>query len=195
MFKKDCKFITGATTTNGFPSQNLPEFAFIGVSNVGKSSLINAIVNRKSLAITSQSPGRTRQINFFLLDSLLYIVDLPGYGYAKISKTQRFDWGKLVEKYFVTRKNLKVIFILVDARRGFKDRDIALMNFLETNSIQHQIILTKSDKKGTTDLDISIMKRSCMEYNFCHHEIIITSSKKKTGINEVRNIIKNAISK
>ena len=131
---------------DGLPPDRDGEVCFIGRSNVGKSSLINALFERRNLARTSKTPGRTQELNFFSLGERSYVVDLPGYGYAKASKDKRSDWQSLIKSYIAERRSLKRVFTLVDARHGLKDNDRDFFTFLDTYAVNYQIILTKIDK-------------------------------------------------
>lgn len=147
------------------PSPNLPEYAFIGRSNVGKSSLINMLVNNKSLAKTSSKPGKTQTINHFLINKNWYLVDLPGYGFAKISKTTREKWQKMISDYLLFRENLQVVFVLVDARLEPQQIDIDFINNLGEKGIPFAIIFTKTDKNssGKTMSNMQKMKNVLAE--------------------------------
>lgn len=177
----------------GLPKTQLPEVAIAGASNVGKSSIINALTNRKSLARTSCTPGQTRQINFFNIANKLMLVDLPGYGYAKISKSTRNDWGDLIYHYFNTRSNLKGVIMLVDARRGLRPHDIQLMELLDGLMIGYQITLTKIDKVKKDDVEkiLSAIKLMGDHHPSLHPEILATSSIKKKGIDQLKQAIVN----
>ena len=135
LFRKECRFVAGAATTERIPPATLPEVAFIGRSNVGKSSLINALVNRKDLARTSKTPGRTQQLNFFNLGEQLMLVDLPGYGYAKASKAAISEWNLLIGHYLRSRAALKRVCVLVDSRHGLKDSDRLMMKMLDEHAV------------------------------------------------------------
>jgi GTP-binding protein len=140
------EFVKSATKPSEYPQGNFPEVAFAGKSNVGKSSLINALVNRKNLAKTSSSPGRTQIINFFLVNGKISFVDLPGYGYAKVSLQVRKTWKPMVESYLQTRKEIRLVILILDARRGFSPDDLALMDWLDYHKIPSLVVLTKADK-------------------------------------------------
>src|SRR5580704_18060070 len=131
LFASQCEFVAGAATLDAIPAPVLPEIGFIGRSNVGKSSLVNALVGRKSLARTSQSPGATKQINFFRLDDALILVDLPGYGFARVSRTQSAEWQQLIFSYLRGRANLRRVVVLIDARRGVLRADKEAMKLLD----------------------------------------------------------------
>jgi len=183
-FAGECQFIFGATDGNSLPPEDLPEVAFAGRSNVGKSSLINAFTNRKSLARVSHTPGRTKQLNFFTIREQLSFVDFPGYGYAKASKGEIIKWKRLIRSYLTTRSNLKRVYILIDSRHGFKDSDHDFMDTLDDCAIPYQIVLTKLDKagKGNVEEIKDKIKSGLTNHAACHPEIIATSSSKKIGI-------------
>ena len=140
------EFVKSATKPSEYPQGNFPEVAFAGKSNVGKSSVINALVNRKNLAKTSSSPGRTQIINFFLVNGKISFVDLPGYGYAKVSLQVRKTWKPMVESYLQTRKEIRLVILILDARRGISPDDLALMDWLDYHKIPSLVVLTKADK-------------------------------------------------
>jgi GTP-binding protein len=140
------EFIKSATKPSEYPRGNLPEVAIAGKSNVGKSSLINALVNRKNLAKTSSSPGRTQLINFFLVNGKFSVVDLPGYGYARVPLQVRKTWKPMVESYLQTRKEIRLVILILDARRGASADDLALLDWLDYHKIPSLIALTKADK-------------------------------------------------
>ncbi|MBL0331368.1 MAG: YihA family ribosome biogenesis GTP-binding protein [Chlorobiota bacterium] len=146
MLIKSTDFILSAAKPSQFPNTPLPEIAFSGRSNVGKSTLLNLLTNRKSLAKTSGTPGKTQQINFFRINNNLHFVDLPGYGYAKVSKTDREDWKKLIESYFNSREQLRIVMALSDIRHKTPTIDSELFLWLDSMDIPFVIVLTKSDK-------------------------------------------------
>jgi GTP-binding protein len=191
IFSSTCNFIIGAAEVHDIPASNIPEVAFIGRSNVGKSSLINVLVNRVNLSRISQTPGRTKQINFFNLGDFLYLVDLPGYGYAKISKSERKSWDKLIYSYLKGSTNLKRVFLLIDARCEIKSSDLQTMKFLDDCAVSYQLVLTKSDKIKETLLENVILQLKSIgaKHAACHPEIIFTSSKSKIGIDKLREAI------
>lgn len=140
------EFIKSAVNPDGFPDLEFPEVAFVGRSNVGKSSLINKLLNRRALAKTSSTPGKTRLINFFLINKEIIFVDLPGYGYAKVSKTERNQWGKMMESYFSHSIKLKAVIFLQDIRRDQSEKDREMIDILNHYNISIIMVLTKSDK-------------------------------------------------
>jgi len=145
-----------------YPSDGMSEVAFVGRSNVGKSSLINAMINRKALARTSSAPGKTRTINFYNVEDALYFVDLPGYGYAKISKTEIEKWGKMIEKYLTNREQLKCIVLLIDIRHKPGENDLLMFNWLKHYNHNMVIVATKADKLNRSQVSkhISIIKET-----------------------------------
>jgi GTP-binding protein len=145
LFAQPCAFMTAAVAPEQFPSSTLPEVAFVGRSNVGKSSLINALVGQKKLARASNTPGRTQQIVFFNLANRLLLADLPGYGYAKASKAAVYAWNKLILYYLRTRANLRCVYLLIDSRHGALANDIAMMDELDRAAVSYQVVLTKAD--------------------------------------------------
>ena len=163
---------------------NMPEFAFIGRSNVGKSSLINFLLSRNKLARTSKTPGRTTTINIFSLDKSIYLVDLPGYGYAKRSKAMRNNWSVIVDYYLRTSENLRLLFILVDARVGFKELDYDMVEYCEEHDIPYMIVLTKSDKAD---------KKQLQTLSAAPYDTISTSVVKNFGKEELQKAIINAL--
>jgi GTP-binding protein len=140
------EFILSASSPEQFPSDGLPEVAFLGRSNVGKSSLINAIVGKRGLAFTSSTPGRTQSINFYRIDGKFYFVDLPGYGYAKVPLAAKREWAKLIEYYLRERSTLRLAFLILDARRGWMEMDLELKAWLEANNHPYIVVVSKIDK-------------------------------------------------
>ena len=189
LFAGSCDFVLGVAGLEQLPAADRAEVAFAGRSNVGKSSLINTLTNRKDLARTSNTPGRTQQLNFFDLGGQIYLVDMPGYGYAKVSKTQRDEWNKLIFCYLQGRPNLRRVFILVDSRHGLKDTDEELMTMLDKAAVTYQIVLTKCDKGKKLDMLKDSIKAHLKKHPAAYPEIVATSSVKKLGIEEFRAII------
>ena len=150
MHVKSAEFLTSAVKTNQYPAADLPEVAFAGRSNVGKSSLINKLVNRKRLVKTSSTPGRTQLINFFQVNGEISLVDLPGYGYAKVPAAVKRQWGPMVEAYIANRTNLKCVVLLMDLRRIPRDEEFSLLDWVHHNEIPTILVLTKADKLSKT---------------------------------------------
>ena len=188
LFAGDCRFVTGAAALDGLPPAASPEVAFAGRSNVGKSSLINALTGRKALARTSNTPGRTQEINFFDLGGALALVDLPGYGYARASKARVRAWTRLVMDYLRGRPTLRRVCLLVDARHGIKASDEEVMAALDQAAVGYQIVLTKCDKPKAAELErrgaeiAALMK----DHVALHPEFVATSAVKGTGIDRLR---------
>ncbi|MGF7139849.1 ribosome biogenesis GTP-binding protein YihA/YsxC [Roseimarinus sediminis] len=153
MIIHDARFVISNTDIDKCPNSTKPEYAFIGRSNVGKSSLINMLTGQKKLAMTSGKPGKTRLINHFIINGQWYLVDLPGYGYAKSSKSDRKKWQQFIRKYLLHRKNLYGIFVLIDARLEPQNNDLEFMQWLGENQIPFVIVFTKVDKLNKTDQD------------------------------------------
>jgi GTP-binding protein len=188
LFARKVRFVAGASEISALPRETLPEIAFAGRSNVGKSSLINALTGRRMLARTSHTPGRTRQINFFDLDDQLMLVDLPGYGYAEASKTEVRRWTNLLRRYLQMRAGLRRVCLLIDARHGIKEVDCPLMRVLDESGVSYQIVLTKTDKVGAGEL-APIAERVVGElatHPAAHLEIHLISVSKRQGIAALR---------
>jgi GTP-binding protein len=188
LFAKPCDFVLGAARLDHIPESRLPEVAFAGRSNVGKSSLLNALTGRKTLARVSNTPGRTREINFFRLDDTLMLADLPGYGFARASKAQSESWGALIFEYLRGRPNLRRVILLIDSRRGLLKNDIEVMTLLDRAAISYQLVLTKTDKLKPDEL-AAIASRVAAEsrrHGAAHPELVATSALSGTGIAELR---------
>jgi GTP-binding protein len=191
LFSHEARFVAGASTAAALPGDSLPEVAFAGRSNVGKSSLVNALTGRRTLARTSNTPGRTRQINFFDLDARLMLVDLPGYGYAEASKTEIRRWTVLLRCYLQTRAALRRVCLLIDSRHGIKEVDYPLMRVLDEVGVSYQIVLTKTDKLRAGDLAL-IAERTYSEigaHAAAHPEIHLTSALQRRGIAALRAML------
>lgn len=193
-FSRPCKFICGAVATDGFPADELVEVAFAGRSNVGKSSLINALTKQKNLARSSNTPGRTQEINFFSFDESVAagrLVDLPGYGYARESKKRVAAWGRLLRSYLRHRACLRRAFVLVDARHGLKENDLAMLDLLDEAAVSYQIILSKADKISES-AKIEVMEQTAAALRrrpAAHPDIILTSAEKNIGLRDLRKTI------
>ena len=190
LFKGPCTFVKGVVAIDGLPNDGKPEIAFAGRSNVGKSSLINALTGRTSLARVSVTPGRTRELNFFTLgkDEALYLVDMPGYGYAKASKAQVKGWTRLIRDYLRGRRELKRVFLLIDARHGLKDNDRETMTLMDEAAISYQAVLTKADKPKAAELAkiIETVAAELAKRPAAYPEVIVTSARTGAGIPELR---------
>lgn len=182
-----------AVLTEQYPDNNLPEIAIAGRSNVGKSSLINSLINRKNLARTSQKPGKTRTINFYNVNETFRLVDLPGYGYAAVSKSHRDDWGEIIDRYLHSRDNLKEVFLLVDIRHEPNDNDLMMYNWIIDMGFTGYVIATKLDKIGKSRLQ-QYIKIIAKKLNIQDRKkIIYYSSETKENRKYIYNIIEDII--
>jgi GTP-binding protein len=187
VFGGPCEFRYGVMKMDQMPPVELPEIAFAGRSNVGKSSLINALLGR-SIAHVSKTPGRTQQLNFFEVASTFYLVDMPGYGYAKVSKEKKENWDGLIRDYLRGRTSLRCVFVLIDSRRGLKDVDLDMMKMLDEAAVQYRIIMTKQDEPKPHELKELVgeiteaLKKHAAAYPFPHP----VSSQEKTGLEELQ---------
>jgi len=190
---KTAEFVISNTDVSLCPKDNLPEYAFIGRSNVGKSSLINMLTNHKSLAKTSGKPGKTQLINHFIINQTWFLVDLPGYGYASVSKNKRKTFQSFIRDYFNKRMQLACTFVLVDSRHAPQKIDLDFMEFLGTNGIAFCIIFTKADKlnKSTLPKNIANYKKELLTYWEELPPHFISSSTDKTGRDEILDFIQN----
>ena len=189
LFAKPCEFVLGAARLDQIPESRLPEVAFAGRSNVGKSSLVNALTGRKTLARVSNTPGRTREINFFRLDDTLMLTDLPGYGFARASKAQSEQWAGLIFEYLRGRPTLRRVILLIDSRRGLLKNDVEVMTLLDRAAVSYQLVLTKTDKLKPNEL-ATIAARVDAEsrtHGAAHPHIIATSAVEGAGIPELRD--------
>lgn len=186
LFRQEARFIAGASKPDNLPELTLPQVAFIGKSNVGKSSLINLILNRKSLARVSNTPGRTRQINFFLLAEKLVLVDLPGYGFARVPLSERQNWEKLILHYLHNSPNLRLVNVLVDARRGIKENDLKVLEILRSCKKTAQIVLTKADKVKLDKNFQSEIKNYLETLGYFICNVVLSSSKSGSGAKELQ---------
>lgn len=184
---KSAKFISSYTALEKLPQNGLPELAFIGRSNVGKSSLINMLCAQQKLAKTSSTPGKTQTINHFLIDEAWYLVDLPGYGYAKVSKKMRTDWSEMIRLYLKKRETLYCVFVLIDSRVPPQKIDIEFINWLGENDIPLSVVFTKADKLKTGELDdnVTAFKNELLKFWEELPVSFISSAEKKTGKDEL----------
>ena len=190
-FATDSKFCLSVVANDGFPIHDKKEVAFAGRSNVGKSSLINSVTNVSGLARVSNTPGRTQMINFFSQGDAFFIVDLPGFGYAKASKESIKQWSQLTRDYLLGRKELETVFFLIDSRHGIKEIDENIMEILDKSAVSYQIILTKFDKIKKNEVDNLLLKTNekISRRPAARPGILVTSSKDKFGIDLLRCLI------
>jgi GTP-binding protein len=190
LFKGPCTFVKGVVQIEDLPQDGRPEVAFAGRSNVGKSSLINALTGRTSLARVSVTPGRTRELNFFALgkDEALTLVDMPGYGYARAPKAQVKGWTRLVRDYLRGRRGLKRVFLLIDARHGIKPNDRQIMKLMDEAAVSYHAVLTKADKPKATELESVVAKVAgeLAKHPAAYPQILVTSARAGLGIPELR---------
>jgi GTP-binding protein len=188
LFARDCRFVAGAADPAAMPDEGLPEVAFVGRSNVGKSSLVNALTGRRMLARTSNTPGRTRQLNFFALDGRLMLVDLPGYGYAAASKEAVAAWTRLTQHYLRRRASLRRVCLLIDSRHGVKEPDRPLLALCDAAGLSCQVVLTKTDKLGAGEPEATAaaVAAELARHSATHPEIHLTSAEKGFGIAALR---------
>lgn len=187
-FAQPCRFVMGGVALDAMPPQDWPEIAFAGRSNVGKSSLVNALTGQKTLAKASNTPGRTREVNFFLLADRLMMVDLPGYGYAKAARKEVKQWNRLVMDYLTGRPNLRRVLLLIDSRHGIKENDEEIMTVLDDAAVSYQIVLTKADKIKTAELEALVAATPPLlkRHPAAMTRILPTSSEKRWGISDLR---------
>jgi GTP-binding protein len=187
MFAGGAEFLKGVVAMDGLPPDDRLEVCFAGRSNVGKSSLINALTGRKALARTSNTPGRTQEINFFTVGDI-YLVDLPGYGFAKAPVAVVEKWQRLLKSYLQGRATLRRVFLLIDSRHGAKAVDEEIMSLLDTAAVTFQVVLTKTDKPKGGDLEkvIERLKTVLAKHPAAYPEIILTSSVKGSGLETIR---------
>jgi GTP-binding protein len=188
LFARQASFIMGAVSVDALPTPDLPEVAFAGRSNVGKSSLINGLVNRHGLARASNEPGRTREVNFFLLDDCLRLVDLPGYGWAKVSRGVAKKFQDLGRAYLRGRPNLRRVYLLIDSRHGLKPADAEAMDALDQAAVSYQIVLTKADKLKPAEVEAVVQRTAAAiaKRPAAFPRVIATSTEKGTGLPELR---------
>jgi GTP-binding protein len=188
LFARECLFMGGAADPEALPPEELPEIAFLGRSNVGKSSLVNALTGRRMLARTSSTPGRTRQINFFALDGRLILVDLPGYGFADASKTTVKAWTETVQHYLRSRGSLRRVCLLIDSRHGVKEPDRPILQLCDAAGLSYQVVLTKADKPSATELAAvaAAIRTELARHGAAHPEIHLTSAEQGRGIAALR---------
>ncbi|MCQ0970714.1 ribosome biogenesis GTP-binding protein YihA/YsxC [Paracoccus sp. TK19116] len=191
LFAGPVDFVKGVVGMDGLPPADRPEVCFAGRSNVGKSSLINALTGRKGLARASNTPGRTQEINYFTLGDQTYLVDLPGYGFAKAPVAVVAKWQALLKSYLAGRQTLRRAFCLIDARHGVKDVDHEIMQLLDRSAVPFQVVLTKADKLGPNAIKpvIAQVEDALQKHPAAFPELVVTSSDKGQGIATLRAII------
>ena len=188
LFAGRCEFVYAAARVDGLPPVGAPEIAFAGRSNVGKSSLVNALTGRSALARTSHTPGRTQELIFFDLNGVATLVDMPGYGYAAVSKEKSASWGKLVRDYLRGRPSLLRVFVLVDGRHGLKDSDRETMKLLDASAVSYAVVLTKRDEVKIADqaARVEATLEALARHVAAYPEVIFTSSRTGDGVAELR---------
>ncbi len=188
LFAQTCGFVAGATSDDALPADSLPEIAFAGRSNVGKSSLVNALTGQTTLARVSRTPGRTQQLNFFDLGHRLMLVDLPGYGFAQAAKKDVAAWTGLTKRYLRGRASLRRVLLLVDARHGFKEADRPILDMLDETAVSYQIVLTKIDAVPPAELagSVEAVAQDAKRHGAAHPTLHLTSAREGSGIAALR---------
>ncbi len=191
LFAGPVDFVKGVVAMSGLPPADRLEVCFAGRSNVGKSSLINALTGRKALARASNTPGRTQEINYFALGDSRYLVDLPGYGYAEAPLAIVEKWQRLLKNYLSGRQTLRRVFVLIDTRHGAKAVDEEIMTLLDRSAVTFQVVMTKADKVSRADRDAAIdqVRGALAKHPAAYPELVVTSSEKGDGIETLRAII------
>jgi GTP-binding protein len=187
------EFLTGAVSCKQYPDSVCPELAFVGRSNVGKSSLINSLLNRKKLVKTSQTPGKTQEINFFKINGSFIFADLPGYGFAKVPQVVRKHWKKMIEDYLLKREALLAVIFIIDMRRNPSPLDLDLKTWLETHGIEYLLVATKVDKLSQSEATKQVNKLNGAYFNEGEGKLLVYSSKSGRGRKELWQKINNRI--
>ncbi len=192
MIVKQAEFLTSIATTDKLEQLTLPQFAFVGRSNVGKSSLLNALCNRKNLAKTSSTPGRTRLVNIFQVNKSFLFVDLPGYGFAKASKTEQAGWQNLIGTYLEHSKNLQMVFVLVDCRHQPTEKDLQMVDYLYAYQIPFKVVATKTDKLNKSEF-LKSKNVVASTLGLGKDDIIFVSSEKKQNIDKIWEVVESKL--
>ena len=179
------EFLTGAVSCKQYPDSACPELAFVGRSNVGKSSLINSLLNRKKLVKTSQTPGKTQEINFFKINNDFIFTDLPGYGFAKVPQPVRKRWGKMIEDYLLKRETLLAVIFIIDLRRRPSQLDLSLQRWLEAHGVEYLLVGTKMDKLSQSEIKKQKDKLNVAYFDGGEGELLVYSSKSSRGRKEL----------
>ena len=187
------EFLTGAVSCKQYPASLFPELAFVGRSNVGKSSLINSLLNRKKLVKTSQTPGKTQEINFFKINNDFIFADLPGYGFAKVPQSVQRRWKKMIEDYILRRETLLAVIFIIDLRRNPSPLDLNLKRWLEAHGIEYLLVGTKVDKLSQSEARKQVSKLSIAYFNGSEDKLLVYSSKSSRGRKELWNKISTRI--
>ena len=190
---QNVEFLISAASPKDFPKNRLPEIAFAGKSNVGKSSVINRLLQRKNFARVGEKPGKTIHVNYFVIDKKAYLVDLPGYGFAKVGDKDKKRWGRLIDGYFESDRDLRLVIQLLDCRHEPSQDDYTMLDYLTEREIPFLIALTKADKLNKTESEKVIAKFEEYCANFNYYKIVLTSSDKGTGIEELKDIMEEAL--
>ncbi|MDC0344573.1 ribosome biogenesis GTP-binding protein YihA/YsxC [Alphaproteobacteria bacterium] len=195
LFDRPVTFLKSVVGVDQLPNWQKVELAFLGRSNVGKSTLINQFVGDKNLCKTSKTPGRTQMLNFFEVKDLVYLVDMPGYGFAKAPKSVVKKWQGLIPDYLMGRQQLKRLFLLIDSRHGIKDIDDAYMDFLDRSAVSYQVVLTKIDKISEAEQQAVLAQtvEALKKHGAAYPEVLLTSSQKGTGIVALKAAMKKVI--
>ena len=196
LFTREWRFLSAASSVESLPKMNGVEIAFSGRSNVGKSSLVNALTGRNALARMSRTPGRTQELIFFTNDAGLTLVDMPGYGYAAAPKQKVNEWTELIHAFLRGRANLARVYVLIDGRHGLKDADKPALDVLSESAVSHQIVLTKSDqvKKADMETRVAATKMALAKRPAAYPELVLTSSREGAGIPELRAAVARLLS-
>jgi GTP-binding protein len=189
---KTAEFVGSAFNENQYPKDKIPQIAIVGRSNVGKSTLINTVLGRKNLAKTSSTPGKTRGINFYFINRSFYIVDLPGYGYAKVSKEMKKQWAHNIETFLNTSKNLKHALLLIDIRREPTEDDFMMVDWFYFKNLPFTVVLTKADKVNKSEASKAV-ENICKTFNISLDRVIVFSAVEKTGVSEILRIFEKVI--